>query len=57
MQLGKLGVWSAMDLLTAADGAAFAQRVEGWAMPRYSCPSRSRNVFGHSSWLLANTGR
>src|SRR5713226_1929131 len=56
MQLGKLGVWSAMDLLTAADGAAFAQRVEGWGYAALWLPeSRGRNVLVHSSWLLANT--
>ena len=30
MQLGKLGVWAPMDALTAAEGAEFATRVEGW---------------------------
>ena len=56
MQLGKLGVWSAMDLLTAGEGAAFAQRVEGWGYAALWLPeSRGRNVLVHSSWLLANT--
>src|SRR5260370_36109267 len=58
MQLGKLGVWAAMDGLTAAEGAAFAQRVEGWGYPALWLPeSRGRNVLVHSSWLLANTTR
>ncbi len=30
MQLGRLGVWSWMDMFSAADAAAFAARVEGW---------------------------
>src|SRR5207253_11313399 len=56
MQLGKLGVWAAMDVLSAADGAAFAQRVEGWGYAALWLPeSRGRDVLVHSSWLLANT--
>ena len=30
MKLGKLGVWNAMDSMSAADAAAFAKRVEAW---------------------------
>lgn len=56
IQLGKLGVWAAMDVLTAAEGAAFAQRVEAWGYAALWLPeSRGRNVLVHSSWLLANT--
>lgn len=56
MELGKLGVWAAMDVLTAAEGAAFAQRVEAWGYSALWLPeSRGRNVLVHSSWLLANT--
>src|ERR1700693_831226 len=58
MQLGKLGVWAAMDVMSAADGAAFAQRVEGWGYAALWLPeSRGRDVLVHSSWLLANTTR
>ena len=58
MQLGKLGVWAAMDVMTAAEGAAFARRVEGWGYAALWLPeSRGRNVLVHSSWLLANTTR
>jgi len=58
MQLGKLGVWAAMDVLTAAEGAAFARRVEGWGYAALWLPeSRGRNVMAHSAWLLANTER
>src|SRR5439155_17945438 len=56
MQLGKLGVWAPMDVLTAAEGAAFAQRVEGWGYSALWLPeSRGREVMAHSSWLLANS--
>jgi probable F420-dependent oxidoreductase len=56
MELGKLGVWAPMDVLTAAEGALFAQRVEGWGYTALWLPeSRGRNVLAHSSWLLANT--
>lgn len=56
MQLGKLGVWAPMDVLTAAEGAEFARRVEGWGYAALWLPeSRGRDVLVHSSWLLANT--
>src|ERR1700724_3386223 len=56
MQLGKLGVWASMDVMTAAEGAAFAKRIEGWGYAALWLPeSRGRNVLVHSSWLLANT--
>ena len=58
MQLGRLGVWNAMDAMSAADGAAFAKRVEAWGYSALWLPeSRGRNVLVHSSWLLANTTR
>jgi probable F420-dependent oxidoreductase len=45
-----------MDVLTAAEGALFAQRVEDWGYAALWLPeSRGRNVLAHSSWLLANT--
>ena len=56
MKLGRLGVWAPMDVMTAAEGAAFAQRVEGWGYAALWLPeSRGRNVLAHSAWLLANT--
>jgi probable F420-dependent oxidoreductase len=56
MQLGKLGVWAQMDGLSAAAGAEFARKVEGWGYSALWLPeSRGRNVLVHSSWLLANT--
>ncbi|HTZ36642.1 MAG TPA: TIGR03620 family F420-dependent LLM class oxidoreductase [Stellaceae bacterium] len=58
MKLGRLGVWAAMDALSAAEGAAFAKRVEGWGYAALWLPeSRGRDVMVHSSWLLANTAR
>lgn len=56
MQLGKLGVWAPMDVLTAAEGAEFARRVEAWGYAALWLPeSRGRDVLVHSSWLLATT--
>ncbi|HEX3954740.1 MAG TPA: TIGR03620 family F420-dependent LLM class oxidoreductase [Stellaceae bacterium] len=56
MQLGKLGVWAAMDVLTAAEAAEFARRVEEWGYSALWLPeSRGRNVLVHSAWLLAHT--
>jgi probable F420-dependent oxidoreductase len=56
MKLGRLGVWAAMDTMTAAEGAAFAKKVEGWGYAALWMPeSRGRDVMVHSSWLLANT--
>src|SRR5579872_2105859 len=58
MKLGKLGVWAAMDTMTASEGAAFAKRVEDWAYAALWMPeSRGRDVMVHSSWLLANTSK
>ena len=56
MQLGRLGVWSSIDGMTAAAAADFARRVEGWGYGALWVPeSRGRNVLVISSWLLANT--
>ena len=56
MQIGKLGVWASLDVLTASEGAAFARRVEAWGYSALWLPeSRGRNVLVHSAWLLANT--
>jgi len=50
MRLGKLGVWAAMDTMTAAEGAAFAKRVETWGYAALWLPeSRGRNVLDHMS--------
>lgn len=56
MDLGKLGVWTPMDAMSAAEAAAFARRVEARGYAALWLPeSRGRNVLAHSSWLLANT--
>jgi probable F420-dependent oxidoreductase len=56
MDLGRLGVWAPMDVMSAAAGAAFAKRVEAWGYGALWLPeSRGRNALVHSSWLLANT--
>jgi probable F420-dependent oxidoreductase len=58
MELGRLGVWTGMDAMTAAQGAAFAKRVEAWGYTALWLPeSRGRNALAHSAWLLANTDR
>ena len=56
MQLGKLGVWQFTDGLTAAQSAAFAQRVEKWGYSALWIPEATgREPFAHAAWLLANT--
>jgi probable F420-dependent oxidoreductase len=58
MELGKLGVWTGMDSMTAADGATFAKRVAAWGYSALWLPeSRGRNALVHASWLLANTDK
>jgi len=56
MPLGKLGVWQAMDVMTAGAAAAFVRRVEAWGYGALWIPeSRGRNAPVHAAWLLANT--
>jgi probable F420-dependent oxidoreductase len=56
MPMGKLGVWSATDSLSAAQAAAFAQRVEAWGYGALWIPEGvGREVFSTAAWLLANT--
>ncbi len=56
MQLGKLGVWYFTDGMTAAEAAAFAQRVEAWGYGALWIPEAfGREAFSHAAWLLANT--
>jgi probable F420-dependent oxidoreductase len=57
-KIGKLGVWSSTEALTASDAVAFAKRVEAWGYGALWMPEAvGRNVLVHSSWLLANTDR
>src|ERR1700732_1104061 len=56
MKLGKLGVWTSLDSVTAARSLEIAKRVEARGYAALWLPeSRGRNVLVHSSWLLANT--
>jgi probable F420-dependent oxidoreductase len=58
MDLGKLGVWTGMDSMSAAQAVAFAQRVEAGGYGALWIPeSRGRNALVHSSWLLSHTQR
>jgi probable F420-dependent oxidoreductase len=58
MELGRLGVWVALDRISAAAGAALAKKVEAWGYGALWLPeSRGRNALVHSAWLLANTQR
>jgi probable F420-dependent oxidoreductase len=56
MQLRKLGVWAGMDVFSAPEAAAFAQRVEAWGFGALWMPEAlGRESFSASAWLLANT--
>jgi probable F420-dependent oxidoreductase len=56
MQISKLGVWAALDTLSAANAAAFARRAEAWGYGALWIPeAMGREVFSASAWLLANT--
>jgi probable F420-dependent oxidoreductase len=58
MKLDNLGVWAGTDVLSAADAAAFAQRIEAWGYGALWIPEAvGREVFSASAWLLANTDR
>lgn len=58
MELGKLGVWTGMDGISAAAAAAFAKRVEERGYGALWIPEgRGRNALVLASWLLANTER
>jgi probable F420-dependent oxidoreductase len=56
MHIGKLGVWMSQEMLTAADAAAQARRIEAWGYGTLWQPEAvGRNVLVHSGWLLAHT--
>ena len=58
MQIGKLGVWTSQEMLSAADAAAQARRIEAWGYGALWQPEAvGRNVLVHSAWLLAHTTR
>ena len=56
MKLGKFGVWSGFDHLSAQESAAFAKRIEQWGYSAVWVPEGfGRDSIQHSGWLLANT--
>jgi probable F420-dependent oxidoreductase len=56
MNLGKLGIWAAIDTMTATASLDFARRVEQLGYAALWMPeSRGRNVLAHSAFLLAGT--
>jgi probable F420-dependent oxidoreductase len=56
MNIGKLGVWTIVNLLSAPDSAAFARRVEKWGYGALWVPEiTARDPLVTCSWLLANT--
>jgi probable F420-dependent oxidoreductase len=58
MKLGKLGVFSLTDGMTASESAAFANRLEGWGYSAlWMGDGYGRDVLIQCSWLLANTSK
>jgi probable F420-dependent oxidoreductase len=56
MQITSLGVWAALDTLSAPNAAAFARRAEAWGYGALWIPEAvGREIFSASAWLLANT--
>jgi probable F420-dependent oxidoreductase len=56
MNIGKLGVWAMVNVMSAADSAAFARRVEKWGYGTLWVPEvTARDPFVTASWLLAKT--
>ena len=58
MQLGKLGVWYFTEMLSAAQSAEAAQRIESLGYGAFWIPEAiGRHPFAHAAWLLAKTER
>jgi probable F420-dependent oxidoreductase len=58
MNLKSIGVWAALDGLSAEGAAQFAKRVEGWGYGALWIPEAvGREVFSSAAWLLANTAK
>jgi probable F420-dependent oxidoreductase len=56
MDIGKLGVWFFLDSMTAAETAAYAQRVERLGYSALWIPEAvGREPFAHAGYLLSNT--
>ena len=55
-QIGRLGVWAALDGLSAPDAAAFAQRVEAWGYSALWTPEAvGRDPFSFIGFLAGQT--
>jgi len=58
MQLGRLGVWTWLDALTAAEAVAFARRVEAWGYSALWVPEAvGREPFALLGFLAAGSSR
>jgi probable F420-dependent oxidoreductase len=58
MKLGKLGVWTAFDGVSASAALDFARRIERWGYPALWMPEAlGRNVLVHAAFLLSGTSR
>jgi probable F420-dependent oxidoreductase len=58
MELGKIGVWTWLDHLSAEETAAFAQRAEGWGYSALWIPEAvGRDPFSLIGYLAARTER
>jgi probable F420-dependent oxidoreductase len=58
VELGRLGVWTWLDSMPAADALAFARRVEGWGYAALWIPEAvGREPFGMLGWLAGGTTR
>jgi len=56
MELGRIGVWSFLDALSAAEVAEFAQKVEALGYRTLWIPEGlGRDAIASSAWLLAST--
>ena len=56
MALKKIGVWAAVDVFSAPQGAEFVRSVEALGYDTLWIPEgMGREVFGAASWLLANS--
>lgn len=58
MQLGRLGVWTFLDLMSAAEAATFAQQLEAWGYSALWIPEAiGRDPFAFLGYLAARTER
>src|SRR5262245_53397215 len=56
MNIGKLGVWALVNVMSAAESAAFARRVERWGYRTLWVPEiTAADPMVACAWLLANT--